>query len=161
MSRVWGLRRRVPAISAPWILLAVTLGLLFLATACSGTARARLLARPTPLPTATPHPRDVAPPGAQLTPYSVQRIVLDTLPFPANTLAIGTMTTSYNGDGTWTAQAEIAERTPDPAVTGDPAGRPELVSTHFVWTVSDRDRSILALNDEGQRWMAEHWHPGP
>lgn len=129
------------------------------ASACSGLAQVVVPARPTPLPTATPNPRDIAPPGAQLTPYAVQRLVLDTLPFPANTLAIPSLTTVYNGDGTWTARATISERLRDP-VASDSA-RAEVVTTSFEWTIREGDRSVTLTNEEGHRWMDKNWHPGP
>lgn len=140
-----------------------------LVAACSGVAQVIVPPRPTPLPTVTPHPRDIAPPGARLTPYAIQRLVLDTLPFPANTLAIPSLTTIYNGDGTWTARATITERlhivaTPPPGGSRDlaPANdRVEIVTTPFEWTVSDADRSVTLTNEEGRRWMTKNWHPGP
>lgn len=129
-------------------------------TACTGVTAVLTPARPVPAPAATPHPRDVPPPGANLTPYTVERIVLDRLPFPANTLALGTLATVYNGDGTWSAQAIIGERIRSTPTDTSP-GTASIVYTRFRWTISDTDQTILALNDEGQQWLADHWHPYP
>lgn len=154
-------RSRRPALPAVRIVLgAGVLALTVTTTACSGVAVVLTPARPAPAPAATPHPRDVPPPGAHLTPYTVERIVLDTLPFPANTLALGTLTTVYNGDGTWTAQAIIGERVRSTPTETSP-GIASIVYTRFRWTISDSDRTILSLNDEGRQWMADHWHPYP
>lgn len=148
-----------PVQHSPDLLRLLLVGLIPIATACSGVAQVVAPARPTPLPTVTPNPRDVAPSGAQLTPYAVQRLVLETLPFPANTLAIQSLSTVYNGDGTWTVQAEISERVRD--LTAGDAAKAQIVSTSFRWTVVEADRSVTLVNDEGQRWMQKNWHPGP
>ena len=146
----------IPSRQSVWPAGLVLIGFLSLLTGCRPAA----MATAGPAPTATPRPWDVPPPGATLTPYTVQRIVLDTLPFPANTLALANLTSVYNGDGTWTVQTVIGERVPDPAST--PLGQERRIEyTRFVWTVSDLDRSILALNPEGQEWLSRQWAPWP